>query len=266
LKNPLFRKIYDFFKRKERTFFSTADYSISLTQAGKREILSWDLPQQPVPIAVIPCCADLELFSYENLMPTSSCRWKKQLAIPEDRFVLSYLGSIGTWYMLPEMLAFFKTLLSNKSKSIFLFITQDDPGYIRDEARKQGIPSETLRIVPAQRNEVPELIAISHVNIFFIKPVFSKKASSPTKQGEVMGMGVPIICNDKVGDTGEIIRATQTGLVIEDFTHDAYAQVVRKIDSLQTIPKSSIRSAARKYYALTDGINTYQAVYQDLLK
>ena len=35
---------------------------------------------------------------------------KETLGISDDDFVISYLGSIGTWYMLPEMLDFFKKL------------------------------------------------------------------------------------------------------------------------------------------------------------
>jgi hypothetical protein len=49
-------------------------------------------------------------------------------------------------------------------------------------------------------------ISLFDTSIFFIRPTYSKKASSPTKQGEIMAMGIPLICNYGVGDTDEIVK------------------------------------------------------------
>ena len=43
LKNPVFKSIYNFFKKKEKQYFSQSDAIVSLTENGKQEILSWDL-------------------------------------------------------------------------------------------------------------------------------------------------------------------------------------------------------------------------------
>ena len=39
--------------------------------------------------------------------------------------VLAYLGSLGSWYMLDEMLDFFKVYASHHADARFLFITPD---------------------------------------------------------------------------------------------------------------------------------------------
>jgi len=41
---------------------------------------------------------------------------------------------------------------------------------------------------------------LSNASLFFIKPVWSKKASSPTKLAELMGLGIPVFSNSGVGD------------------------------------------------------------------
>src|SRR5690606_18145934 len=108
----------DFFKRKEQEFIQEADYTISLTEKGKDIIHSWnELAGQPVPIKVIPCCADLNHFSKENIDINKRTEIQRDLGITPDDLVLTYLGSIGTWYMLPEMLDFFQTLLSERPNS-----------------------------------------------------------------------------------------------------------------------------------------------------
>lgn len=39
LNNPIFRVVYNYFKRQEKKYFAKADYTISLTEAGKKEIM-----------------------------------------------------------------------------------------------------------------------------------------------------------------------------------------------------------------------------------
>ena len=41
LNNPVFKLVYNFFKRKEKEFFLESDYVVSLTYNGKNEIISW---------------------------------------------------------------------------------------------------------------------------------------------------------------------------------------------------------------------------------
>ena len=61
-------------------------------------------------IFVIPCCADLNHFSNDNCNPSKIIQFQNKYKELEDKFVLSYVGSLGTWYMADEMMEFFKIL------------------------------------------------------------------------------------------------------------------------------------------------------------
>jgi glycosyltransferase involved in cell wall biosynthesis len=262
LKNPLYKIIYTYFKKKEKQFLLNADYVITLTENAKEEILKWKLTEHSIPIQVIPCCADLDLFNRNYVDGKLISEWKKKLTIQGSDFVLSYLGSIGTWYMLDEMLDFFKLLLSKNNKAKFLFITPDSSRQIMERARFKDIPSDKIIIQKASRTEVPELLSLSQFSIFFIKPVFSKKASSPTKMGEVMGMGIPIICNKGIGDIDRILSAD--GFIINEFCDKEYYRIIENINHSYQIDTQEIRSTAMKYFSLTDGIEKYDYVYNQL--
>jgi glycosyltransferase involved in cell wall biosynthesis len=265
LSNPIFKTVYNFFKRKEQQFFSEADYTISLTDAGRAEIQSWkSIPNQPIPIQVIPCCADLETFSRNNINQTLLLKLRQELGIQESDFVLSYLGSIGTWYMPGEMLDFFKCLLQKQPNAKFLFITNDEPSAIIYMAKQKGIAADKLIFRPSPRLEVPTYLALSNWSIFFIKPVYSKKASSPTKQGEIMGMGIPHICNLGVGDIDQIMRSTDSGYVVTQFNNNEYAKVVGQM--LASAPsQQAIVQGAVQYYSLQNGVQKYLSVYKKIL-
>jgi len=264
LGNPIYNNVYKYFKKKEKQFFTKADYSVSLTEKAKTIIQSWDLPGQPVPIDVISCCADMELFKRENVDESLLKKWKQKLEIQDHDFVLSYLGSLGTWYMLDEMLDFFKVLMSKKTNAKFLFISPDDPRNILTEAASKNIPKEKIIIQKATRAEVPVMLALSQVSIFFIIPIFSKKASSATKMGEIMGMGIPLICNSNVGDVDAIMDDAKAGIVLEAFSNDEYLKAVENIDDVLKIPPENIRAYAKKYYSLDDGVEKYNSIYKKL--
>jgi len=265
LRNPIFKAVYTFFKRKEVEFLSEADHSISLTDKGKQIIYSWQSVQhQPVPIQVIPCCADLDHFNPTNVNVGLQHQLREKLGLKDSDFVITYLGSVGTWYMLDEMLDFFKVLLREKPDSKFLFITPDEPNSILREAEKRQIPADRFAIDRAKREEVPTYLSLANAAIFFIKPVFSKSGSSPTKHGEMLGMGLPVIANSGVGDVDSIIEDTKSGILVKEFTDEAYAASVEQIDDLLRIPIENLQAAAQKYYSLKEGVKRYDAVYRSV--
>jgi glycosyltransferase involved in cell wall biosynthesis len=265
LKNPLFRTIYRFFKKKEQQFFSEADYTISLTHSGAKQIQAHVMKGKAVaPIQVIPCCVDLNLFDASKLSSQLIAQKRKELEILQGATVLSYIGSTGTWYMLEEMLLFFKVWLNAVPQSIFLFITPDDPSHILEIAKSIFLPQETIRIIKGKRNEMPLLTSCSDYSIFFIKPSFSKQASSPTKQGEIMALGKPIICNDNVGDTGFVINQYNAGVVVSQFSEEAYKKKIKELKQ-KSFNACGIRNGAEEFYSLTKGVDRYEEVYRQLL-
>lgn len=262
LQNPVFRAVYNFFKHKEVEFLSEADHSISLTTKGKHIIHSWkNIERQPVAVEVIPCCADLDHFNPSQIQVQLQSELRSKLNLCSDDFVITYLGSVGTWYMLDEMLDFFKVLLEKRPDSKFLFITPDEPKSILYAAEKRGIPTHRFAIDKADREEVPTYLSLANAAIFFIKPVFSKSGSSPTKHGEMLGMGLPVIANAGVGDVDSIIEETNSGILIREFTTDAYEKAVVQLDKLMEIPVSALQAAAQKYYSLEEGVDRYDRVY-----
>ncbi len=268
LKNRLYKTIYQYFKVKEKEFLQQADYTVSLTYGAKEDILARPTLKNS-PIQVIPCCVDTTLFTIQSIQINRTTEGFQALpsktGLPNSSFVISYLGSLGTWYLLEEMLQFFKRLLLTKPEAVFLFITPDDPKLILQKAALYSIPAEKLVIRKAERSEVPQLLAASHVSVFFIKSSYSKKASSPTKMGEILSMGIPVICNAGVGDTDYLFSAYSPGLLIENLTDEAYDNAISRLGEACQIPPQNLRAIALDYFALEKGVEAYQQIYQKVL-
>ena len=260
LKNPIYRWVYHFFKAKEKVFFSTADHIISLTNEGKKEILSWNgFENLTDKISVIPCCVDIVKFDKKRVSTEMLKVKKSELGISDSQFILGYVGSIGTWYMLEEMLSFYKRSSKSLTNPLFLFVTKENENDIYRLSDNMDIPRKEIIVTSCYHNDMPLYMSLFNCSIFFIKPVYSKKASSPTKQGELMAMGIPVICNDKVGDTADIVRKYNSGLVISS------EKINESVISDYTFSESNAIEGAQEYFGLEKGVNTYGEIYKKII-
>jgi glycosyltransferase involved in cell wall biosynthesis len=266
LKNPLYKTVYHFFKKKEDECIRVADYNTCLTYRGKEEILKWKNVPQPVKVDVVPCSVDLDLFNPATVNAALRLSFKKELGIADDDFIISYLGSIGGWYLTSEMLQFCKMVLDKKPEAKFLFISNNNHEDIIAAANEYGLPPEKIIVKFGKRHEVPALLSFSNYSLFFIKPCYSKLSSSPTKHGEIMAMGIPVIANSGVGDVKEIVEKYEAGFVLDDFTAASMNTVVDKMVNPQTtFNAEKIRAGAKDFYDLDKTVATYTEVYKKIL-
>ncbi|WP_300974839.1 glycosyltransferase [Sphingomonas sp. LHG3406-1] len=261
LDNPLFATVYRFFKRKEAQLLRTSDHIVSLTEAGRDQILAWRGGDDGPPVTVIPCCTDFEAFPPVTSGARSEAR--ALLSIPDEVTVAAYLGSIGTWYMLDEMLDCFAVQLERDPGAVLLFVTRDAPGPIIGAARKRGISEESLRIRPASRQEVPAFLAAADYGLFFIRPTFSKQASSPVKLGELLALELPVLTNAGVGDMDRIMGEVGAGVSIVEMDRDGYARGLDALSALRP-DMERWREARAHWFDLGEGVRRYDSIYRAL--
>jgi len=145
-----------------------------------------------------------------------------------------------------------------------LFICPDPKEEVLKIAKEVGLSPNKLVILKAKRTEVPVLLSLSKYSVFFIKPCFSKQASSPTKHGEIMAMGIPLVTNSGVGDLEEIITKTNSGLLINNFTNEELTSIASAMGQ-KNFDSAAIRKSAFKYYDLDKAIEKYINIYNQIL-
>ncbi|MBC6988303.1 glycosyltransferase [Hymenobacter sp. BT491] len=263
LRNPVFRYAYRQYKQKEASYIAAADGIISLTENGKQEIQTWPA-YKGAPITVIPCSTDFDLFPLIDR--AQRAQGKAELGIPNNDLVISYLGSVGGWYLLDDMLRQFWVIKQQFPTARMLFITQDSKEEILAAARKlEGLREEDFLVRAATRQQVPKLLAASDINLFFIKQSYSKKASSPTKLGEILAMGIPVICNAGVGDVESIIRDTDGGIAIPELTEAWLQKAAAQVPQLLAKDPETLRRNAQPYYDLGRAVASYEQQYARIL-
>src|SRR3989338_7932942 len=213
-------------------------------------------------ISIIPTCVDLDKFKIKEITNLPVGRYAL-----DGKTVLVYSGSIGTWYMLPEMMNFYEELFYSWPNCIFLILSQSEQGPIQrciDQKLRDNVIIDFVN-----PDKVADFLMLADIGIFFIKPCFSKTVSCPTKFAEYLACGLPVVINKGIGDTEEIVRENRIGVIVEDFTREEYGHKITQLKKLLQEGeglKSRCRKVSERYFSLGEGVEKYFQLYSNLTK
>lgn len=249
-------RAYRITKAIERRLLLAADVVVSLTHSGVREMEHFPyLADRGARFEVIPTCTNMETFRPLPRPPG------------ERPLTIGYVGSAGTWYMFPETAACLKLLFDLKPDARLLVINRTEHDYIRETLVAAGVDMDRVEIRAARYDEVASQIARMDATVFFIKPVFSKRASCPTKLGEFLACGIPVLSNSGVGDVAEYLASQNAGVSIDRFDETEYRQAITRLLALVEDPTTRERCIrlARDEFSLDSGVARYDAIYRSLV-
>lgn len=260
--------LYRGVKRVERRLFDAADAFIVLTERA-REILwpgSADADERGRPVEVIPCCVDFRRFAAADAEPREKLRDELGLA---GRRVVVYAGSFGGWYMTDEMARFIAVARREDPTTYAMILTQSDPQMVSDKLRSLGLGDGDFFVGRVAPGEVPRHMKAADLAVSFIRACYSKQSSSPTKIAEYLASGLPVVCNAGVGDVDAVIESDRVGVILREFTDEAYSAALAAADELRRDPSlpERCRASARSRFDLdTVGGAGYRCLYERLLK
>lgn len=257
---------YRITKSAERRALAGADGIVTLTERIWPIIKEWEgLRNHNVAHEVIPCCADLELFRFS---PEDRDRRRAELGL-QDRFVIVYSGSIDGWYLTESMADFFVILRKQRRDAHFLWLTPARHDRISTLMPARGVGEDDYTVLASTPRDVPSYLSAADAGLAFIKPCFSKLASSPTKYAEYLGCGLPLIINEGVGDSESLITDERVGALVRDFDEREYANAAAAIESIAGQPEQTRRRAREVAERLFDvrrvGAERYAHLYESVL-
>ena len=248
----------------ESGFFESADAIVSLTHAGVREFPGLGYRIRPgIPIEVIPTCTDVDRFAPGPKDPALAS--SLDLA---GHLVLGCVGTMSNWYLREPMLDYLAFLLRRIDRLTILAVTGEDHEALRAHAVQRGVDPARLVLTRTTFSQMPAFFRLMDVGMFFIKPVFSKKGSAATKLGEFLASGVPVIINEGVGDSAEIVRDHGAGVVLPRLDEATFVQTFGQVralfDDLEV--RRRCRQAALTVFDQAAGAAKYRAIYTTMLQ
>lgn len=250
---PLFAPVYAYFKKKERHFFQNSDITVSLTEAGKKEIVSQGWKEQER-VRVISTCTDLSLFG--SMTDTKRLQKRIQVGFPPSSKILVYSGALGGNYPLKDLFLLINLFLS-LSPSHHCLILSKDSGLGNFD-----LPERT-KVLSVNYTEVSSYLAICDLGFIYYKKAFSNIGRCPTKLGEYWACGLRVICPKEVGDVDELFATyPDTGYTVNWERKD----ILQLLTNLPDEPDISLlQNAASDYFSLERGIKFYIDLYKELV-
>jgi len=258
-------RVFRALKRVEAKLVNSADAIVVLTERARTLLNEWYQPALTgKAIDVIPCCVDL------RAPRIAEPRRPFQLN-PTGRsnrpFVFVYAGKLGGWYLADAMTEFVAAARDRLGRTRWEVWTQSDPQALERFIHKRGLDHEVV-IGSATPEALSLNLARGDAGLSFVKDCLSKKGCSPTKIGEYLAAGLPVVSSSGVGDVDDLIGPTRVGVIVPELTTVGYVKAVHEAVALAADPDTAgrCRLVAREFLDLEGvGWTRYRKLYRELL-
>lgn len=253
-------------KWMEQKILRDADGVVTLTEAIRPVLRTFPGLTQRLflpPWEVIPTCVDLEHFSFRESGRERIRAWLRV----GDRPILVYAGSVGTWYLLEEMLSFYQVAAQVNPGFFFLILVNGSFEPVRSALHRHGIvegPDASIQRVRFE--EMPDWLSAADAGIAFIRSCPSKRSSSPTKYAEYLACGLPLVVNAGVGDVDALLRQEKAGVLVKTLDSPGYRQAALELSDQLGQERESLRQVAQRHFSLHQRAGvSYRRLYEKIL-
>lgn len=144
------------------------------------------------------------------------------LDLPKGRPVLGYVGTMVAWQCRDEMFALFGKLHKLYPEIFFAVLTpENDWAVTRELLAKNGIPEKDCLVREVPFEQVSAAVSQFNAGVMLRKWSPVNRVASPTKFGEMIAAGVPIVATDGIGDYSDDVRDNDFGLIVPHQELDA---------------------------------------------
>jgi putative colanic acid biosynthesis glycosyltransferase WcaI len=241
--------------------YRSCDRLVVVTPAFKEYLIQrWRVPEEK--IFVVENGVETSLFN--RLTPNAAIR--RELGA-EEKFVASYIGTMGNAHGLETLLAAAARLQQSAPKILFLLVGEGaEKARIISLARSRGLTN--VRFVDQQpREKIPAYICASDACLVLLKRAELFKTVLPTKMLEFMSCARPVILGVD-GHARKVMEQANAGIFITPEDPVALAEAVMRLAADPALRESLGRNGRQHvihYFSRQDTAKLYLDVLQDLL-
>ena len=175
-----------------------------------------------------------------------------------------YSGSSAKWQNINGIIEFIKASEISDYKIGFNILTYD-PEVFNKLIKRNEISSNNVSIENVEPNEVSVKLKNANFGVMIRENNLINNVASPLKFAEYLNAGLPVVISKGIGDTEEIIKKYNIGVILED---DNYSKAVDEIVDLLEDIKIHTRciEAAKKEFDITTSFEDYYKIMESFPK
>jgi glycosyltransferase involved in cell wall biosynthesis len=112
---------------------------------------------------------------------------------------------------------------------------------------------------------MPRNLSACDFGIFFYHPGNSGEGVSPTKFGEYLAAGLPVIANPDLGDVEDIVKRTGCGILVNPDSLESMNDAVAKMEREKFRDRDYFLKVAAEEFGMEKALDKYESVYQKLM-
>jgi len=249
-KKPLSRLFYQILKPLESWLYHACDHTIFLTRKAKHEVIK----RQNVPsksISVVPTLVNCQRFHPRRYLGRRKIK------------NICFSGNILGWYETKKIFHLCCEGISQNRPFRYFFFAKDKIQQKIILQKTKHLPARVVKVCRLPFHRVAKKLAEMDLGVVLIRPSFGKIASFPTKAGEFLASGIPILASRGVGDLDRMVIKNHCGIVFDNQEIGSR----KNFDSIENLlarkgVRECCRKTALKNLNLSVGIQKILSIYK----
>jgi hypothetical protein len=248
---------YYILNQLDRNAVKSASGLIVLEESAKQLLKkTYDVPNAP--LKVIRTCTDVNLYTK-----------RKNICSRDNnplRFV--FLGGAKFPYRPDLALMLIEKFLECGVDCNIDFINEGDHGAIKKAIDLIGISKEKVRILGCEHSKIPDILARYDCGLVMVETSYWRRVCSPTKAGEYLASGMPVISLEGIEGLDELSKRTACVATVSNEELLGHFQDIRVEQIVSFIRSTGImhkcQTLAKAEFDLEMAGNLYVELYSEM--
>lgn len=162
-------------------------------------------------LTYVPCC--VRTVTFDRAVRE---KIRGELAL-SHRIVLAYAGTLGRYQHIEDGLIPFFRAMAERHNDVHLLAIVPEPDALKRMLHAQGIPSDRATIVSVAQHVVARYLSAADAGLLLRAPSRMNRFSQPTKLGEYLSAGLPVVVSRGTGQVDRLIEEDDAGFAVDAF-------------------------------------------------
>jgi glycosyltransferase involved in cell wall biosynthesis len=162
-------------------------------------------------LAYVPCCVrgvTFDLAARAQVRETLGLR---------DSVVITYIGTLGRYQHIEDGVVPFVHAMIDAGPDVHFLALVPEPTRLRSILHDNGVPAQRVTVLHAAQSDVANYLGAADAGLLLRAPSRMNAFSQPTKLGEYLSAGLPVIVSRGTGAVDQMIEKNGAGFVVDVF-------------------------------------------------